>query len=89
MKECRKRSGNLINRKLSEFYIEAVPRFFFQLRKKIFLVNFFRSTKKFAIEKISVEKTFEKKMLNQNFYFFLTEHFSIFFDRKKIYFFRS
>ena len=78
MKECRKRPGNLINRKLSEFYIEAVPRFFSNSEKKYF-GKFFSIDKKFAIEKISVEKTFEKKMLNQNVdFFFSTEKIFIF-----------
>ena len=35
--ECRNRSGNLINRKISLFYMEAMPNFFFQLQKNIFL----------------------------------------------------
>ena len=36
MIECRNRSENLINRKLSNFYIETVIQFFFQLRKVFF-----------------------------------------------------
>ena len=40
--ECSKRAENIINRKVSIFYIETVLNFFFQLRKIIFL----RSTEK-------------------------------------------
>ena len=36
MQECQNPSGNIINRKLSIFYIEAVPQLFFQLQKKYF-----------------------------------------------------
>ena len=32
--ECSKRCENIINRKIIIFYIEAIPQFFFQLRKK-------------------------------------------------------
>ena len=35
-KECSKRSGNLINRKNTIFYIETIPNFFSQLQKNIF-----------------------------------------------------
>ena len=35
MSECRNRSENLINRKLSKFYNETVINFFFQLRKNV------------------------------------------------------
>ena len=50
MKECRKRSGNLINRKNTKFYIDAALQFFFQLLKKILSekksINFFWNPKK-------------------------------------------
>ena len=42
---CSKRSENIINRKSRNFYIEAIPNFFSQLRKKIY---FFRTRKKFG-----------------------------------------
>ena len=35
--ECSKRAENIINRKVSIFYIETVLNFFFQLRKIIFV----------------------------------------------------
>ena len=41
--ECSERAGNIINRKIRLFYIEAVSKFFSQLRKKIFF---------FALQKI-------------------------------------
>ena len=41
--ECSKRVGNTINRKITNFYIEAIPKKFSQLRKTIF---FFSSSKK-------------------------------------------
>ena len=37
MLECSKRAENIINRKVTIFYIETVLNFFFQLRKIIFL----------------------------------------------------
>ena len=42
-KECSKRSENIINRKAVNFYIEAIPQIFSQLRKILF---FFESQKK-------------------------------------------
>ena len=42
--ECSKHDGNIINRKMGHFYIEAIPKLFSQLRKKIY---FFRVQKKF------------------------------------------
>ena len=36
LRECRNRSENLINRKNTKFYFEAVPQNFFQLRQKYF-----------------------------------------------------
>ena len=48
---CSKRSENLINRKVSIFYIEAVLNFFFQLQK-----IFFFGPKKFRPKKFSIKK---------------------------------
>ena len=45
LKECSKRSENLINRKNAQFYIEIVIQLFSQLPKKIF----FRNKKIFSI----------------------------------------
>ena len=41
--ECSERAKNIINRKISFFYIEAIPKFFSQLRLKIF----FRARQKY------------------------------------------
>ena len=51
--ECPKRVENIINRKIINFYIEAMPKFFSQLRKKIF----FSSSEK------NLKNMFEKKIL--------------------------
>ena len=48
LRECRNRSENLINRKNTKFYIEAVPQNFFQLRQKIFFRDW--SSKKSRFE---------------------------------------
>ena len=48
-------SGNLINRQVSIFYIEAVPQLFFQLQK-IFFTNFFFDEQKSEISNFSKMK---------------------------------
>ena len=47
--ECRNRAENIINRKVTIFYIETVLNFFFQLRKKISEVDRKKSKKKVDI----------------------------------------
>ena len=44
--ECSKRAENIINRKVSIFYIETVLNFFFQLRKIFFLRSIEKKSKK-------------------------------------------
>ena len=84
MLECSKRVENIINRKVSIFYIETVLNFFFQLRKIFFLR--------------SIEKKSKKNEQSQNFqwkiiWFFIENfdfvHFFYFFFRsisEKIFF---
>ena len=58
--ECSKRVGNTINRKITNFYIEAIPNFFSQLRKKIFFCS---SSKKNSKNKIAKNiETFSGKI---------------------------
>ena len=50
--DCRNRSGNLINRKISLFYMEAIPNFFSQLQKIFFLERkkyFFKKNEKYCL----------------------------------------
>ena len=47
MLECSKRAENIINRKVTIFYIETVLNFFFQLRKIIFLRSIEKKVQKF------------------------------------------
>ena len=46
-----KRSENIINRKIRQFYIEAIPQFFSQLRKKFFFSEFKKKSKFFRPKK--------------------------------------
>ena len=64
MKECRNRSGTIINRKISIFYIETVPQLFCQLRKNIFLWDFFFNKKKRNFKIFKNEKSFSKKIFS-------------------------
>ena len=94
MQECRNRSGNLIDRKRTKFYVETISQKFLNSEKNIF----------FAIEKQKVEifskvkkvEIFQWKIIwffIENFHqFFFSGKMSkffnfLFFDREKIYIF--
>ena len=65
--ECSEHAENLINRKIIFFYIEAVPQFFSQLRKKIlfFLDRKKKSAKKVKIFEICEISKFGEKIYNR------------------------
>ena len=81
MKECRNRPENIRNRKISLFYIEAVPDFFFQDQKTFFLWSkknvkhifwiFFQNPGKSKISMKNLNFSIEKlSIFHWNFWFF-------------------
>ena len=81
--ECSECAGNLINRKITIFYIEAIPTFFSQLRKKNRAQKII--SKKFAKKCIFFQKyivrDFKKYIVN--FQIFWKTHY--FFEKKNFF----
>ena len=80
MQDCRNRSGNLINRKISLFYMESMLNFVFQLQKIFFQK---KSLKKSKIRKKS---KFQWKSIDFHWFFFRFLEKNKDFFSKKIFF---